>query len=227
MHFTTFLKEISPMAKGVLPTTIPHSAYVPLDLSSANKDLLASRAYETPQQFDTYINTYLEKNNAQVAYGGYKEDRDLYRSSNLFNPVQPEETRTIHLGVDFWCPAGTAIRTPLDGIVHSFRDNATRGNYGPTIILEHTIRDTVFYTLYGHLSIGSIATLEVGQAFSAGAQIGTLGNLMVNGGYAPHLHFQIIHTIGEYHGDYPGVSSKKNLDSFVKNCPDPLCLLSI
>jgi hypothetical protein len=41
------------------------------------------------------------------------------------------------------------------------------------------------------------------------------------------LHFQIINDMQGKKGDYPGVSSKKELAFYKKNCPDPNLLLKI
>ena len=84
-----------------------------------------------------------------------------------------------------------------------------------------------FYTLYGHLSLKSISHLKVGMAFKQGDLLGDLGKPDVNGDYPPHLHFQIIKDIQEFKGDYPGVCSKKHLDFYLKNCPDPNTLLKL
>ncbi|PTS92192.1 peptidase M23, partial [Flavobacterium sp. HMWF030] len=82
-------------------------------------------------------------------------------------------------------------------------------------------------TLYGHLSLESIENLSVGTFFNKGEQIGTLGSSDINGDYAPHLHFQIIHNIEAYSGDYPGVCSTNDLNFYIENCPDPSLLLKI
>jgi hypothetical protein len=42
-----------------------------------------------------------------------------------------------------------------------------------------------------------------------------------NGGWPPHLHFQLIRDIQHYHGDYPGVCAKRDVDFYACNCPDP------
>lgn len=49
----------------------------------------------------------------------------------------------------------------------------------------------------------------------------------VNGGYAPHLHFQIIDDLQGNSGDYPGVVAKEDLDLYLQNCPDPNLFLKI
>lgn len=207
----------------VIDASISYQDYQPIDLSVSNTDLLVLK---NSDDFEDYITKHLAKNNARVAHGGYKEFRNLYKRSNIFNDADLEE-RTIHIGIDLWIGEGTSVLAALDGIVHSFDYNVGLGNYGPTIILKHEIEGITFHTLYGHLSIESIEVLKVGTAFKTGEKLGTLGDSSVNGDYAPHLHFQIIENMEDYIGDYPGVSSKSDLDYFLKNCPDPNLLLKI
>jgi murein DD-endopeptidase MepM/ murein hydrolase activator NlpD len=209
----------------VIDDSIPYSNYTPIDLSILNTDL-SKMDMENFKNFEVYIENHLQKNNAKVAFGGYNEERNLYKSSPLFNDEEKEE-RNIHIGMDLWIKAGTPILAALDGTVYAFDYNAGKGNYGPTIILKHSIENYLFYTLYGHLSVESIAEIEIGTIFKKGQQIATLGDASVNGGYAPHLHFQIIKDIRDYLGDYPGVCSKNDLNYYLENCPDPNSLLKI
>ncbi len=209
----------------VIDDSIPYSKYTSIDLSISNADL-SKIDMENADNFETYVQDILKKNNAKVAYGGYNEERNLYKFSPLFNDDEKEE-RNIHIGMDLWIKAETSILAALDGIVYAFDFNAGKGNYGPTIILKHTIENQIFYSLYGHLSVESIENLEIGIAFKKGQKMATLGDSSVNGGYAPHLHFQIIKDIRDYLGDYPGVCSKKDLDYYLENCPNPNLLLKI
>ena len=202
------------------------SDFVGLDLSQSNKALEAMDV-SSSETLEHYINSHIKNNSAKVAYGGYLETRNIYQRSTYFNTVTSETERNIHLGLDLWLAAGSPIYAPLDGVVHSFKNNTNHGDYGPTIILEHHIENSVCYTLYGHLSKVSIASLEVGQAFTKGAQIATLGDASVNGDYAPHLHFQIIKDLQGFVGDYPGVCAKKELGFYRENCPDPELLLRL
>ncbi len=174
---------------------------------------------EACQKYVTYV---LNRENSKVAYGGYLEKRNLYGNSERFHGI---ESRNIHLGMDFWCDAGTKVLAPLEGIVHSFANNADFGNYGPTIILTHEITGNRFYTLYGHLSLDSIDGLYVGKVVHKGDILAALGTSGINVGYAPHLHFQLIRDIGDYLGDYPGVCTKSDASYFSNNCPDPDLLL--
>jgi murein DD-endopeptidase MepM/ murein hydrolase activator NlpD len=152
--------------------------------------------------------------------GGYGEDRGVY-SQVLFAP-EGEEPRTVHLGFDIFAPAGTEVITPLNARVHSSRINDQPGDYGPTIILEHTpVPGLTFHTLYGHLDRDSLKGLKPGTAFMAGEKIAELGTKRENGGWAPHLHFQVILDIGSAKGDYPGVCRRSEMDHWLSICPDP------
>ncbi|OXB22922.1 peptidase M23 [Flavobacterium tructae] len=224
------MKPLASILKALPPTKIIDSSidiskYIPLDLSVTNQELADFKPTCT-QEFEDFISDYLKKNDAEVAFGGYIEGRTLYQRSTIFkNSSIPE--RNIHIGLDLWTKADTAVLAPLDGKVHSFKNNIGLGDYGPTIILEHRIENEKFYTLYGHLSLESIENLSVGTFFSKGQKIGTLGSSSVNGDYPPHVHFQIIRNIENYSGDYPGVCNTNDLNFYIENCPDPNLLLKI
>ncbi len=209
----------------VIDDSIPYSKYIPIDLSVSNSEL-SKIDIKNPNSFEIFIENYLCKNNAKVAFGGYNELRNLYKKTSLFNDEQTDE-RNIHLGIDLWIKVGTPVLAALDGTVYGFDYNAGVGNYGPTIILKHSLEHLTFYTLYGHLSTESIEDIEVGSFYKKGEKLATLGDSAVNGGYSPHLHFQIIKKIKDNLSDYPGVCSKKDLDYYLENCPDPNLLLKI
>jgi murein DD-endopeptidase MepM/ murein hydrolase activator NlpD len=151
----------------------------------------------------------------------------LYSDSNIFKHEKPEDERYIHLGVDIWMPAGTAVFAPLDAKVHSFADNIGYGNYGPTIILEHNPASEIrFYTLYGHLSRADLEVISIGKKIEKGQCFAHFGNAEENGNWAPHLHFQIILDMGNNVGDYPGVASNSMLKYEKYNCPDPNIIIN-
>ena len=167
----------------------------------------------------------LAKTPAQPSHGGYGEDRSVYTQA-LFTP-QGEEPRTVHLGLDIFAAAGAEVYTPLPGRVHSSQINDNPGDYGPTIILEHAIKGGAFYTLYGHLSRESLKGLKPGAAFMAGERIASLGTRNENGGWPPHLHFQIILDLKGKRGDYPGVCKRSEREHWLSVCPDPRPLLGL
>ena len=226
MSFKNFIKSLSQEFIPVVSNEFYKEDYIAIDLSE-NNELLNDIDVSSSKAFEGYIDQYLEKNNAKVAYGGYMETRAIYRRSTHFNQQDPETERNIHLGLDIWCDAGTEILTPLNGKIHSFKNNNNYGDYGPTMILEHEVDDIIFYTLYGHLSMESIQNIVIGQKVVKGQSIAALGDASVNGDYAPHLHFQIIKDLEGNIGDYPGVSNKSELSKYRINCPDPNLLLKI
>lgn len=207
----------------VLPE-VPRSAYGEIDLSVTNKDLEAIDLSSVNQQ-QAYIDQVAQQKNASILYGGYLEKRNLYKHSSYF-ASENHNDRNIHLGIDFWCPAGSPVVAPLNGTVHSFNNNINPGDYGPTILLKHELGDKLVYTLYGHLSIESLAILSEGQPIQKGETIAFLGDHTVNGGYSPHLHFQVMLALDNNVGDYPGVCSQDQLAYYQKNCIDPLKFLS-
>lgn len=209
----------------VIDKTILKSDYILIDLSEKNSDLLEIET-DNAKVFERFIKNYLSKNNSKVAYGGYIETRNIYKRSTVFKNKNSEE-RNIHLGLDLWIKAGTAVLAALDGKIHSFQNNTNLGDYGPTIILEHLIKGCTFFTLYGHLGGKSLIDKVVGAKVRKGQIIGNLGASSVNGDYSPHLHFQIIKDLEGNKGDYPGVCSQNKLDFYKNNCPDPNLLLKI
>ncbi|MGB5419180.1 peptidoglycan DD-metalloendopeptidase family protein [Algibacter sp.] len=224
-NFSVFINSISNVSLRVLDASIPNEKYVTIDLSETN-DILNKVDMSSSSKLEVFVNDHIKKHEAQIAYGGYLELRNIYKRSNHFNGQAAEE-RNIHLGIDLWCDAERPIYAPLEGVVHSFKNNTNYGDYGPTIILKHHIKGVAFYTLYGHLSLTSIKNLKVGQPFKKGDKIAALGDASVNGDYSPHLHFQIIKDLQGYKGDYPGVCSKLDLEFYKDNCPDPNLLLKL
>ena len=104
------------------------------------------------------------------------------------------ERRTIHLGVDLFAPSGTPVRAALAGTVHLVADNAAPLDYGPLVVLRHVSDEgDDFFTLYGHLTRASLERLAEGQPICAGDSCSRqIGSADVNGGWTPHLHFQVI-----------------------------------
>ena len=141
---------------------------VALDLSAANTQLTAS-IYGEITAFCDYISAKLA---GKIGYGGYLEHRVVYESHENFATASAD-FRNIHLGMDFWTTAGTAVFAPLEGVVHSFQVNPGSGNYGPTIILHHPAEN--MYSLYGHLASADLQSLKVGDAITAGQLLCHLG----------------------------------------------------
>jgi hypothetical protein len=108
--FEAFLKSLN--AHPIIDASIPISAYIPLDLSIHNAELKAVNV-SSSDDLERFIWNYMKNKNAQVAYGGYSEQRAIYQRSDYFNQENPETERKIHLGIDLWIEAETPIYAPL------------------------------------------------------------------------------------------------------------------
>ena len=221
-----WLNQCTSEFTSVVDNNSTDTDYVHLDLSLENTEL-EKVDVSSPKGIQNYIDQLCQQKSASTAFGGYIEKRGIYRRSEYFNDSNPLTERNIHLGIDIWCDAETEVIAPLNGRVHSFKNNTNFGDYGPTIILEHNYKGKVFHTLYGHLSLNSLEGLNKGDKIVKGQRFARLGDESINGNYAPHLHFQIIIDMQGKKGDYPGVCSSSDLDFYKKNCPDPNLILKI
>ncbi len=220
---TNFLKQNKTIFADVI--NFENKKLYKFDFSENNKELIFDVIKDT-NSLSRYINSTLKNNNADIGYGGYMENRAIYKKSEHFGG-NAENSRTIHLGTDIWCNAGEPVFSPCNAKIHSFKNNNNFGDYGPTIILEHKIKNVVFYTLFGHLSINSLNNIEVNQSVKKGQKIAELGNDTENGNWPPHLHFQIISDMKENFGDFPGVCTIAEKPKFVEICPNPNFILNI
>jgi 4-aminobutyrate aminotransferase-like enzyme/Ser/Thr protein kinase RdoA (MazF antagonist) len=163
-----------------------------------------------------------------VAVGRYDEPRVLYASSLFGNGSPIDERRTIHLGIDLFVEAGSAVRAPLEGVVHLLARNDAPLDYGPLVVLRHaTDAGRELFTLYGHLAEETLARLRVGQRVSAGERIGRVGASTENGGWPPHVHFQVILDLLELDAGFPGVAPASQREIWKSLSPDPSLLLGI
>lgn len=171
----------------------------------------------------------LERREVAVGVASYNITRALYTAPAFsVEGNDGPEGRVVHLGVDLFAAEETEVHAPCSGRVHSFADNAGPLDYGPTIILEHRPSDgPVFYSLYGHLSRGSLEGLEPGAAIAAGQAFARLGGPEVNGGWPPHLHFQLFLDLFGRRGDAPGVCRLAERAAWIGLCPDPSPLLGL
>ena len=198
----------------------PHAAR--LDLSLTNP-LVASTDCRDNKDVTRLVETVLREAGAKIGIGGYNEKRGWYARGEQF--AEGAEIRSIHLGVDVCAPAGTKVYAPYDAVIHSVQDNNQFGDYGPTIILTHTLGSETFHTLYGHLSRESLVGKSAGMRVSQGDELAQFGAPPINGDWPPHLHFQIIIDMLGKFGDYPGVAAESQRDYFITLCPDPNLIL--
>jgi len=209
---------------SVVPFDLHGPGVYVFDFSDSNEEL-KEQDFSDLQKFIDFSFEKIKENNAEVGVGGYAESRSIYKRSEVFK--SGEEYRSVHLGIDITAEAGTEIFAPLNGKVHSFQNNSSFGDYGPTIILEHNLNGEVFYTLYGHLSLNSLNGLFEGKEIKKGQKIAEFGDPKVNVGWPPHLHFQLITDMLGKKGDFPGVCTPSEKEYYLNICPDPNLILKI
>ncbi len=211
-----------------------------LDLSVGSPDLGCYADIEDAQKL--HLNIAQVHGNV-LGLGRWDEVRPFYTTdAYAVQGNDGPEWRTVHIGLDLFLPPGTPVMAPLEGRIHSFKDNANDRDYGPAIILEHEItpetlyddmafnrpestEKLIFYTLYGHLSRKSLDNLTIGQAVAAGEAFCEIGPMPENGNWSPHLHFQVILDMMGWEGDFPGVAFPRWRELWKSICPDPWLLL--
>jgi len=194
-----------------------------LDMSIASTWLGHSTQFNDNEHLSYRLALLQKENQTSLIANGYLEARPIY-STDAYKKEGNDgpEYRAIHLGVDFWIPELTPLHSVLDGEVVAVHDNNQDKDYGPTVILKHTLPSgEYFYSLYGHLSKSSLSILHVGDLIKANDLIGYIGDSSENGNWAPHLHFQLMLNMLGNTCDFPGVSFPSEVPVWKSICPDP------
>ncbi len=202
------------------------------DLSMGSRELGNLLELSDVEVFTRQLFDRMRAANSSVGIGRYNEARPIYTSDQYkVEGNNGPEWRTVHIGLDIFIEAGAPVLAPLDGVVHSFRNNDVPLDYGPTIILQHSVdyrdRQLTFYTLYGHLSVESLDGLYKGMHITQGTPFCNIGNYPVNGGWPPHLHFQIITDLLDREGEFPGVARPGQREVWLSLSPDPNLIVGI
>ena len=242
---TGWLKANGAAAAPVVDTDLRSAPSVVFDFSVGSTFFGADPAAAEPTAMSERIFAEMKKAGAPVGIGRYNEARAIYSSALFGTASNPtEERRTIHLGIDLQVGAGSAIHAPLDGVVEAMANNRAALDYGPVVILRHrsdALMDAAkdagvtgfasdrgeFFTLYGHLTAETLGRLRVGQEIARGEKFAEVGTIAENGGWAPHLHFQIINDLLELGTDFPGVCRASERGVWTSLSPDPNLLLAI
>ncbi|MEP1612494.1 MAG: aminotransferase class III-fold pyridoxal phosphate-dependent enzyme [Roseobacter sp.] len=169
------------------------------------------------------------QNDDQIWLGYYFEPRLIYAELAFRNgPWRASDRRTVHLAIDAFAPAGTLIYAPMDGTVHAIENRTAHLDYGGMVILAHeTPEGDLFYTLYGHLNPDICDTLSLGQNIPKGTAFCRLGTPDQNGGWAPHIHFQMALTLDGLGNDWPGVGDPDENHLWRAISPNPAALLNL
>ena len=151
----------------------------------------------------------------EYSVGKYDEVRP-----NLYNTELFGGERNVHMGIDIGGPVGTPCMAFMDGEISHFGYNPAAGDYGNVIITRHEIGGVPIWALYGHLDASSIEGKRIGKRVEAGEVVAWFGNFEENGGWEPHLHFQLSLVEPETH-DMPGVVAPEDREHALTIYPDP------
>lgn len=155
---------------------------------------------------------------ARWTLGRYDEARGVYTTA-LF-----AGGRCVHMGIDLGGPEGTAVHAVGDGAVRAAAVLPAPGDYGHALLVEHSVEGRPIFALYGHLSADSLSWSPVGRALRAGDVLGWLGGEAENGGWPPHLHFQLAWERPPT-ADLPGAVTLAEREQARLLYPDPRLLL--
>jgi murein DD-endopeptidase MepM/ murein hydrolase activator NlpD len=182
---------------------------------------------DMPAFSDRAFDAWFAAQGVDYGLGLYGEKRSVYQTPQFADAASPER-RTIHMGIDVFAAAGTPVYAPLAGRVLFVTYNADPLDYGHTLILQHDAEGVAFYTLYGHLAGTLPSLVAVGDRVEAGQLIAHLGDWHENGGWAAHIHFQIMSDLLEQtSGNFFGVGHESLWDLWSSLCPDPNLILRI
>jgi 4-aminobutyrate aminotransferase-like enzyme len=226
---TRWLQEYGKTAGSILDADLRNAPSLVFDLGVGSTFLGANPDTSKTEVLTEKIFAEMKRTGFQAGVGRYEEARTLYTSALFGGGNNPaEERRTIHLGIDLFVEPGAALRAPLDGVVHILANNTAPQDYGPLVILRHeTGEGEEFFTLYGHLTRDTLNGLKTGQRIAQGETFARVGTALENGGWPPHVHFQIILDLLDLGADFPGVAYASQRSVWTSLSPDPNLLLGI
>lgn len=229
-HTAAVTRWLAANAPRIGPVVEPDPRTAPaivLDLSAGSTEFDELSGPGDAAAWTDAISRRMRAAGASFAFGRYDEARRWY-ASDVFRVDTDDgaEWRTVHTGIDVFAAPGTPVLAPLAGVVHAVRDNAGHLDYGPTVVLRHEIDGVRFYTLYGHLAADALER-RAGESIRAGERIGHIGDYPRNGGWAPHLHLQLVVDMLDHDGTFPGVARPGELDVWRSLSPDPNLLLRV
>lgn len=215
--------------RAALATRPVHPLFLPDPATAACMALPTTGARpDMPAFSDPAFDPWFAAHQARGIHYGlglYGENRTVYATAQFADAASPER-RTVHLGIDVFAPAGTPVHAPLPGRIRHLTYNPDPLDYGHTLILEHEMDGLPFFTLYGHLA-ATLPGLHPTGTVEAGQIIAYLGDWPENGGWAPHLHVQIITDLLATSGNFYGVGHASLMDVWSDISPDANLLLRL
>lgn len=181
-----------------------------------------------PRDYEVYDFTqgYDENRPLKSPYGigRYNEKRPGMYVTELFTAEEKRKIRDVHVGIDIAAPVGTEVFAFCEGEIFMTAINAAAGDYGGTVITRHEIKGHSLWALHGHLSHASTRFKKPGEKIKGGDVVAWVGDRTENGGWNPHLHFQLSWKRPEV-CDLPGVVNDADLEQALATYPDPRLVL--
>ena len=217
-------------AKTFAPILTPHPATLAKALvpygDAANPMTVASAAAE-PQRASDWWDAHAAGHGIALGIGPWGEARTVYSGDMFRSRLIEGERRDRHLGLDLFMPTGTKLFTPLAATVKSVEIEEDPLGYGGLVALLHEPEGCPpFVTLWGHLAHEVVSRLKPDR-LEAGALVAEMGAHAENGGWAPHLHFQISVDPDIAARDILGVGEARYLDVWQSLFPNAATLAGI
>lgn len=173
---------MSKLFKKIMPEIEGQGAI--LDLSNESEIFKFFKSYSL-QEFEEYFNSLRQKSNTNFLIGKYGEDRKkLFENFGIERFTK--NGKTLHAGIDIFMPASSKVILPEDAMLIESKKDSEIGGYGHYLIYECNKA----FLLFGHIE--PQVNLTVGEMNIKGEIIAKLANIENNGGYLPHLHFQVL-----------------------------------
>lgn len=211
----------APAIRAHLASLSPAPLFLPRIEDGPSIALLTAEMPDMPAYSDRAFDAWFVAQGASYGLGPYGEARSVYQTDQ-FADAASDERRTIHAGIDVFAPAMTPVYAPVAGVVHMVTYQADALDYGNCLIVQHDAQGVAFFTLYGHLAGTLPGLLQPGDMVQPGQLIAHLGDWHENGGWAPHLHFQVMTSmLDQTGGNFFGVGHRSLWDIWQDICLDP------
>ena len=140
--------------------------------------------------FQQEINKEFLKNSSNIIISWYLEKR-LRLIWVLWHEQMINQERYFHLWIDLSVKKWTRIFAPLSWTIFETWYESWEWNYWGYIIIKHSIKWDIFYSLYWHLSYENIQ-VKKSDIINAWDYLGNIWDLNENWWYFHHLHLQVI-----------------------------------
>lgn len=167
-----------------------------------------------PRYRQDFTNNFLDRHKVRYGVGGYGEGRSLMLAGTLI----AQQGRCIHLGLDAWSKNLEPLLAPCDSRIIRIGYEEQSFGYGHYLIFQ-PVDKTMPYIFFGHLG----SDLPALGTVKAGVKIARLGDWHdnENGGWARHVHIQMLWQLPPKGQTPIGYSSKADFKLNSQRFPDP------